>query len=81
MGDDSETIFNHELFLRDCTCPKPECSELEIEIISLGGARAKTRVSADQLKDLRWFLDQKIARHAHRAPNSSRVNDGKPAGA
>jgi len=55
MGDSSETVFNNELFLRDCTCPKPECNELEIEINN-GIQRAVTRVSVADVENMDWYL-------------------------
>lgn len=61
MGDNSETIFNNQLFIRDCTCPKPECNELEIEVND-GVHKAVTRISPEDALHLNWFVGKWIKR-------------------
>lgn len=60
MGDSSETIIDPGLRIRDCTCAKPECSELEIETSNLIDKPVIVRLSMDQAKNMRWFLDKWI---------------------
>jgi hypothetical protein len=56
MGDSSETVFQGTLFLRDCTCPKPECNELELEIHPPGGVKTMVRLPVVDVQNLQWFM-------------------------
>lgn len=64
MGDSSETIIDPTLRIRDCTCAKPECKELEFETSNLIDKPVITRLSMSQVENMQWFLDKWVKRNA-----------------